>query len=137
MLNDDGYFFYAAVAAGVLGGQSPLPDLEAGYSYAADSYGPNVEGKTISKIEDFWRSACGMNELSINVVYCDERQQVIPVRAGTTPFAKQQVVLMLLHASDWVLDTSLKMESDSIFMTYYIVSVPNHLCARRHITHIN
>ncbi len=99
-LKDDGYCFYAAVAAGVIG-HNTLPDnLEAWYQSAADRFGPDVDVKKIAKIEDFWRREKNLPELNINVVYCDERQRVIPVRAGDRPLCEKQVVIMLSHTAN-------------------------------------
>ncbi len=136
VLDDDGFCFYAAVAAGVLGAHSSLPELQAWYSSAADNFGPHVDVKTIPKIEDFWRNVCGMKDLSINLVYSDEMQRVIPVRAGADPFAERQVVLLLSHSMQQVSEgdaSTLTSSSaaENVVRHYSLVKDPSSLFGRR------
>ena len=95
LLKDDGFCFYAAVAAAMLGTEAAEEELENWYSSAAARFGPNVDVKNVGKIEEFWRQEAGLKDLSINVVYCDEKQRVIPVKAGASPLAPRQIVLLL------------------------------------------
>ena len=99
-MEDDGFCFYAAVAAGVLGTSVSYNVLEKWFTPAARKFGPNVNVKDIGKIEHFWRSSSEFKRLSINVVYSDEDNRIVPVRVGTDPMSDSQVTLLLSHTTE-------------------------------------
>lgn len=99
VLDDDGYCFYAAVAACVLGSGKPYSELENWFSPAAAEFGPHVAVKDIGKIENFWRSHTEFKRLSLNVVYKDEDGKILPVRVGKDPLGPHQVALLLSYTT--------------------------------------
>lgn len=99
LLKDNGYCFYAAVAAAMIGTGANAEELDNWYSDAAAKFGPNVDIKTVPKVEKFWREEKGLSHISINVVYCDENQRIMPVLAGANPLGPKQIVLIISHTA--------------------------------------
>lgn len=130
-VEDDGFCFYAAVAAAVLGTSSLYGELEQWFAPAAKKFGPNVRVKDIGAIERFWQKTTRHKELSINVVYKDEDKRVIPVRVGSKPLSDSQVALLLSYTAEKSFEPDTGVHRNDIVCHYSTIKEPNQLFARR------
>lgn len=127
----DGECFYYAVAAhfhNVDTSPHELKDFIERKMVKLSGEGP----VRVSDIEQFEKKNPLLN-LAVNVVYCDEEGDILPLRAAKKPSALNNIVLMLFHTCDDVREEGEKEEEekDGSHQHYALVNNPETTLATR------